>query len=481
MLHPVRCGAVTLMLTALMAACQAPVTLLPQAPTAPPTARQAPTTMSVIGIRAPQALSDAFFAALLKGDYTAAEVDFDATMKSKLGPDALKRVWESMLSQVGAYQKPLGARTQEQPPYFAIITTLQFERAALDMRVVVDMNSGMITGLFFTPNQQPAVAQATADAAYSTPDYVDKSRFSERAVDIGAAPWLLSATLTLPVGPGPFAVVVLVHGSGPNDRDETVGLNKPFRDLAWGLASQGVAVLRYEKRTRVYAAQMAAGVATLTVKEEVIDDAVAAVAMLRRRTDIDPQRLFVLGHSLGGMLAPRIAQADPAVAGLIIMAGPTRSLQALIVEQTSYLLSLPGHGAQTDQDKVVMEETRKAAAAIDALTPDNAAANVTSLFGAPASYWLDLNQYHPAELAATLPQRMLIMQGGRDYQVTQVDLQGWKDALAKRPDVQFALFDDLNHVFATGSGKSTPDEYAQPGHVAAGVITRMAAWIQSAP
>ena len=132
-----------------------------------------------------------------------------------------------------------------------------------------------------------------------------------------------------------------MHGSGPQDRDETLPPNKPFRDLAWALASQGITVLRYEKRTKVYASRMVKDVDTLTVQEETIDDAVEAVAFLRARPEIDPQRVFVLGHSLGGgFLAPRIGAADPAIRGLVILAGSARPFEDVILDQMTYVLSL---------------------------------------------------------------------------------------------------------------------------------------------
>ncbi len=126
----------------------------------------------------------------------------------------------------------------------------------------------------------------------------------------------LPGTLSLPLGNGPFPAVVLVHGSGPNDRDETIGPNKPFRDLAHGLASRGTAVLRYEKRTKQHPILMSLTRSSVTVKEETIDDAVAAVEVLRNHNKIVPNRIFVLGHSLGGMLIPRIAKAEAGIAGL---------------------------------------------------------------------------------------------------------------------------------------------------------------------
>ena len=147
----------------------------------------------------------------------------------------------------------------------------RFEAAAVEMKVVFDAAS-RIAGFFVVPAQ--------AHHAWTCPAYADTLRFTEREVTVGAPGWPLPGTLTVPAGPGPHPAVLLVHGSGPNDRDETVGHNRPFRDLAWGLASRGVAVLRYEKRTRAHAARVAEMLDSLTVREETVDDAVAALASL---------------------------------------------------------------------------------------------------------------------------------------------------------------------------------------------------------
>jgi dienelactone hydrolase len=174
--------------------------------------------------------------------------------------------------------------------------------------------------------------------------HADSSKFEEKEIQIGKGIWQLPGTLSLPKGAGPFPVVILVHGSRPNDGDETIGPNKPFRDLAHGLASRGIAVLRYEKRTEQHPVVMAMSVNNITVKEETIDDAVAAVEVLASEKKIS--RIFVLGHSLGGMLLPRIGKAAPKVAGFISLAGSTRPLEDLVLEQTKYILD------GKDQDKL---------------------------------------------------------------------------------------------------------------------------------
>ncbi len=351
-------------------------------PTATPAVT--PTTLlpatSSVAPRTTEDVADKFLQAMRRADWEGATRPFNQQMKDALPASRLAELWAALGVQNGEYRRVIGLRHIVQGQYDAVIMTLQFTKATLDMRVVVDTQTGQIAGLFFTP-----VAGTPAPTIATTlPDYVELDAFSEQDVQVGDDEWALPATLAMPQGDGPFPAVVLVHGSGPNDRDETLGPNKPFRDLAWGLASHGIAVLRYDKRTYVYPQQMAA-LQRLTVQEETIEDAIRAVALLRQTDRIDQERVFVLGHSLGGTLAPRIGQQAP-VAGLIIMAGATRPIEDLMVEQTRYILALDGE--LSAQDKAQIAELETAVAKIKALTPADSPSE--TLLGAPASYWLDL-------------------------------------------------------------------------------------------
>ena len=206
-----------------------------------------------------------------------------------------------------------------------------------------------------------------------------------------------------------------------------------------------------------------------------IDDALAAVEVLRHSQGIAPDKIFVLGHSLGGLLMPRIGKADPKIAGLIVMAGCTRPLEDAILEELTYLASL--NGPMTDEAKKEMAQYEQQIAIVKSLKPSTKSSAPSLILGGPASYWLDIQGYVPAEMAKSLKQPMLIMQGGRDYQVTEVDFKIWKATLSSRTNVTFKLYPDLNHLFMTGVGKATPAEYAIPGSVAQTVIDDMASWI----
>ncbi len=437
-----------------------------------------------------EATATAFVAKLASGDFAGAVATFDDTMRTALPADKLKATWQQVLQGAGAYLGPTATRVQTFGQYRIVYVTTAFANASLDVKVVYD-RSGKVAGLFFQP-AQPA-------AAYQPPAYVDQTSFTERAMTVGSAPWQLPGTLTVPKAAGAggvttatgtaggattgssgnqatrFPAVVLVHGSGPNDRDESVGGAKPFRDLAWGLASKGMVVLRYDKRTFVYPQQMAA-LTDLTVKQETTDDAVAAAELLRKQPEVDPARVFVLGHSLGGTLIPRIGEQLPWAAGFVVLAGAARPLEDLILEQTTYLASLEGTPSAATQQKLDQLKRQVALVKSPSLSRSTPAADLP--LGIPASYWLDLRGYEPAEAAAKLPQPLLVLQGARDYQVTTADFALWEAALGGKAGTKLILYPDLNHLFETGTGKSTPAEYQLVGHVDAKVIDDIAAWVR---
>jgi uncharacterized protein len=297
------------------------------------------------------------------------------------------------------------------------------------------------------------------------------------AVGVGSPP--LKATLTLPASTGPVPAVVLVSGSGPNDQDETFGPDKPFADLAAGLAARGIATLRYDKRTRDYPASIDA--ATFTATDEYVPDALAAVNLLRSQPGVDPTRIFVLGHSQGGTFAPLIAKDDPRIAGVILAAAGAESFGPDLVRQLTYIGTLPGTlGAQA---RAQLPAARQAEAEID--SPDLATESPTTpmsplLGGTGPAYWLNLRSYDEVATARAIPQPLLLLQGDRDYQVTVADdLDVWLKGLAGRPNVTVRQFPAADHAFIDGTGPPSPADYDVPAHVDPAVINDIAAWIDA--
>ena len=409
----------------------------------------------------------AVVAALAKGDYAAAGRDFDETMKKAAGPELLEKLWKGLVAQYGEFRSQAQALRKPLGKFQGVTVRCEFAKAPVGLRVVFN-NQDQVSGL-----------NLVNLAAYRPPDYVRPDRFRETDVQVGTGEDALPGKLTLPVGEGPFPAVVLVHGSGPQDRDETVGGHKPFRDLAGGLASRGVAVLRYDKRTLAHRDRMTKDVvARLTVKEEVLDDARAAVELLRRRPEVNPRRLFVLGHSLGAMAAPRLAQLEPTLAGIAVLASPARPLEDSLIDQSSYLLA---------EDKDMPEEGRKYLEKLLAqarrlkdkgLSDDDQPADLP--LGVTASYLRSVDDLRPAATAAALTCPTFVLQGERDYQVTMTDFKAWEKALAGRKGARLKSYPGLNHLFAPGTGKCLPSEYEKEGHVAPEVIADLADWLTGA-
>lgn len=319
------------------------------------------------------------------------------------------------------------------------------------------------------PGQRPAV-----------PPYATPANYSERTVQVGQAPWRLPGTLSWPTPPvagkvAPRAALVLVHGSGPRDRDETVGPNKPFRDIATALASRGIVVLRYDKRTLAYREATERSRERLTSKEETIDDALAAIALLRREAGVDARRIFVLGHSLGGYLLPRIARADGKLAGLIFMAANSRPFEQVLRAQFDFLAGLDGKVNEHEAKRRAKLETKIARLA--RMKPSTPRALLP--LGLSAAFWLDLKAPTPRALVRQLRLPMLFLQGERDYQVTLVDLAGWQRALAGRKNVRFRRYPRANHLLLDNPGKPHPREFQRPGYVTKQAIVDIIEFIKT--
>ena len=256
----------------------------------------------------------------------------------------------------------------------------------------------------------------------------------------------LNGLLTFPDGMrGPVPAAVFVHGSGPSNMDEKVMKLTPFRDLAGGLAGHGIASLRYDKRTFVHARRMTKGHRTVTVLEETIEDALLAVELLKKDRRIDPERVFLLGHSMGAMLAPRIDAEGADVRGLILMSGTPYRLEDIVLRQ----LRQAGNGKSLLKPVVALEEKfySKRFRDLYGMSDDEAkkkkfAGNLTLY------YFKEMGRKTAADYLLESGKPALILQGGRDFQVlAEEDFREFRRLLAGRDNVSFRLYPELNHVF----------------------------------
>jgi dienelactone hydrolase len=422
----------------------------------------------------------AFAEALIANRIRDSRRDFSRELLSALPEAQLTGLMRTLTGKLGVLARLGESRRGCLEDHPAVWQRLGFERGDLDLRLSFD-RAGKIAGVWIVPPEDatrcsagsesnptrsptPGTAQESSDHLQSAPP----AGSIETTLQVGAEGWPLQGLLLMPAGRGPFPMVVLVHGSGPHDADETIFMNKPFRDLAFGLARRGIASLRYVKRTRAHAERFAEELPEFTVHDEVIADAVAAVAVARAQPDIDAARTYVIGHSLGAMLAPCIALAEPQVAGLILLAAPSRPLEDVVMDQLDYL-----SGSEADQT-----EWRLRASRVKALA-NRSTVDGPLLLDLPASNWRSLQACDPMTTARQVDKPILILHGERDYQVTMTDFDGWRDGMRDHKSVTLRSFPALNHLFIAGEGRSMPDDYKRAGKMDEAVISTIAHWIAS--
>lgn len=384
----------------------------------------------------------------------------DALERRPQTPSGVVEEWQNALSLDGSperYRSVAYAGNNAGNDNF----TLWIVDGDRELEVTLTYGDGGISRLIATPIPE-----------WSPPDYVDETAITEEEIEL-ATPLdcSLGGTITRPAdADGPVPGVVLVHGNGPQDRDVTTGPNRPFKELAWGLATRGVAVLRYDKRTFACPVDHA----DATVDDIVTADALTALDRLKSHQATDTERIFVAGQSFGGLFAPRITARDGTLAGTVMLApGPARSFATTIVDQTEHLLDLQGiTGVQREQR---LEQVEAEAEQIRSLDIDD---DEIVRFGG-REFYESLQSYDHTETVAELDTPVLLLQGGQDWQVTvEDDLPIWREALADKANAQIVEYPDLNHLLQVSEGRRTRAEYVEPNSpVAERVIDDIAAFV----
>ncbi|MDO4483448.1 MAG: alpha/beta fold hydrolase [Clostridia bacterium] len=368
-------------------------------------------------------------------------------MQKALQPGDLALLWPQLCAQFGQYMGSAGdVQTVETNGMTVHICPLEFEFAMVTVAVTAD-EDGRLAGL--------QVTKADAKKVEEVPD--DTDAWVEQEVTFGTEPWVLSGTVTMPKNAAEsVAAVVLVQGSGASDRDEAVYALAPFRDIAHGLAKRGIASIRYDKRTFTYGTEIAASpdYAAFTVEEEYIRDVHAAARLLSNLPGIDNGRIYVFGHSLGAMLAPRICEeSDGLFYGMILANGSNKTLLEIMIRQVE-----DSTGRQlTDEEKVSLIQ--------------------------PARYFEEMEEHDsPAVILQRLMRPTLIINGSRDFQVNlQEGREAWEAALPDAAPWLTMLWPDVNHMLmapdASAEEAGTPAEYMIPCHVDEDVLDAVALFI----
>ncbi|MDD4164633.1 MAG: alpha/beta hydrolase [Eubacteriales bacterium] len=290
-------------------------------------------------------------------------------------------------------------------------------------------------------------------------------------IKIGSSPYALTGILCLPKGVENPPVVIMIQGSGQSDYNETIYKNTPFKDIAEGLAKQGVASIRYNKRYYQYPETAPKNI---TIEDEVLNDVYQAIDFAQQNKATENSKIFILGHSLGGKLVPYISHTISEVSGIISMAGTPRNLEDLILDQN--IAAINALTDKTDiQKKAMKDEVEKYIKMVKDIKEGDPS---LFLFNVPSSYWLSLRKINDITIYEKLDKPMLILQGDADFQVyTEIDYKAYQDIFAGKSNVSFILYNNLNHLFMQSAGKTDLTEYEKKGTVDEQVIADIAEWI----
>lgn len=393
------------------------------------------------------------------------ELFFSEELKTSLPLMELRDEWRMMVADAGEYEELFAAKTFERGDFHVYEQGVGYTYVTIQVRLILN-NDKELVSLHFD---------------YGSANLPFPEGIVEETVIIGeGGDYELNGTLTLPEygEEGSMPAVVLVHGSGPHDQDSAVFGYKPFRDIAWGLAERGIAVLRYDKRTYVYGNSFTEEeLRAFSVQEETVEDAILAGELLKKDGRIDGDQVYLLGHSLGGMLAPRIDATGGDFAGLLIMAGSPRALWEIIYDQNLLVLNSEEISpAEREELERMLETERDKAQRLTEMNEEEALGE--TLFTLPAYYFKEMELVDRIALVKEFKKPVLVLQGEADFQVSyDRDYLRWKELLGE--NATFNSYPGLNHFFVDydGANKGTLLEYEVPGIVAEEVIADMADWI----
>ncbi len=406
---------------------------------------------------------------------------FTKEVSSKLDLKTIKSIWSQLISQYGDYKSTDTVYTSVYKDNVIVTSVLDFKNGKLNYNLTFNKDN-KIAGIFFRPYSVKKKEFAAEETIV----------FKEKKLNFENENINFPAMLCLPKN-NLKAIIVFVHGSGPNDMDETIGANKIFKQLAHELAKYGIGSLRYHKRSFLIKQGEITKNFPLDLQHIVVTDAIAAVNFVSNLEECQSSPIFVVGHSLGAFAAPIIAKQNSKVRGIVLMAGNSRPLEDLIVDQYKYLYS---RGGLSKAEKTEIKKIKKQVKNVKTLRKDLDNKKIKKLpLVNDTNFWLSLNSYNPVETANSLSIPMLILHGNRDYQVPFEDFKIWRNKTNKlsatyyrnkndktpiyysQKPVTLISYFGLNHLFIFGEDKSYPEEYNHQGNVSKLMISDMANWI----
>ncbi|HOF23982.1 MAG TPA: alpha/beta fold hydrolase, partial [Thermotogota bacterium] len=398
----------------------------------------------------PKATAKTYLESFFKRDFETMWTLQDETMRRVFGKQAMEQSSKTIEVAFGAFEAILSIEESEVQGYHVFLFYTKMQKSYAQITVSVD-SQNLVAGFYAKPAPSPSAL---------TPPYADTQRFTEEEVVFGSEQWPVYGALTLPKIDAPYPLVILVGGSGPTDRDSTIGPNKPFRDLAYGLSSAGVAVLRYDKRPATHGERMLLSETSErgAVWDEYLEDLEAAIAYASELESIGP--IYLAGHSLGGQAAAYVAIESECLSGLILLAAPARRFAQISIDQNRYFFSSSGL-PQEQLDAVV--------SFFQSVLNRELPPEIEIQPGLTVGYLYDWDRYQTMDSLEKVRLPVIALQGEEDFQATMDgDFLPLKEAFGDSSRFTFKSFPGLNHLFMRTETDvfHTVDEYQTEGFVA---------------
>lgn len=413
-----------------------------------------------------------FLQSAIDGDWDTAHSLLSVNLKP-LPKETLKLMWDSFTSPYGAVKEKSLKGSKNNGVHTRVITTITAEKGSYELVLNLDQQGNI---------DDFSTAASYPPGYFLSPEYNNPNNYFEKQVVIGEGTFSLPGVLTVPKGEGPFPVVVLVHGSGPNDMDSTAYAFKPFRDIAQGLANEGIAVLRYDKRTNVHPIKFTLNPA-FTIHDETVADANLAVEKMKTLPEIDPDNIFVLAHSQGAYALPLIFKNDKNgdIKGGIGVAGPAGTFQDLFKWQLEQQvervknMNAPAEAIEAAKQQLAAFQQQYDIINNPELTTENLPPELLGL-----KWFIDIRDYKAPNLAKEQDVPLLIVQGEKDIQVPVSHFNEWKTTLQNRKNVQFKLYPNMIHTITNFEGQpNLLSEYTIPANVPSEFLSDVTEWVKT--
>jgi hypothetical protein len=397
--------------------------------------------------------------------FTEIEKQVDSLYQSYYSATTFEKDWAELIGTYGDFMSAKPVNFEANDYYSFIGYKIEFAYLPYIFNISFN-NKGEIIYISFMK----------AHTIYVAPDYCDVGKFLERKLTFTNGFYEMPGLLTVPTNTTKSPLVIILGEAGPTDKDGSYEENRPYKDIAWGLASNGYAVYRYEKRSNNYGIYMLkdkSAYETFTPREDLLDDLYRAIDTLKTLPDIDPSRIYVLGHGQGGMLLPLVAKERRDVKGIVLMGSTAKRQQENMIDQYKYLSKVTPY-KKAEYDEQTVNAKRSMDKKLNPLTEHK-----YMPYGVQATYWIWLNQYNQVETAQKLKKPILILHGNRDYQTNMEDLELWQKGLKKNLNATVKNYPKLNHLFYPGDIESNYSEYFIRGNIPDYVIKDIYLWLNS--